>query len=94
MGWGDDPRSKYYNKLIKFPFNFKAEKLFIKKNIYDVILVLNYNSDPVIKYKGSAIFVHIASKNYLSTKGCIAISKKDIIKLLSLISKKSKITIC
>ena len=43
MGWCDDPRSKDYNKLIKIPFKHNCEKLYIKENIYDIILVLNYN---------------------------------------------------
>ena len=34
MGWCDDPDSKHYNKLIKFPFKFSAEKLFLKKKIF------------------------------------------------------------
>jgi len=42
MGWCDDPSSIYYNKLIKFPFKKSAEKLFLKKNIYDLILVINF----------------------------------------------------
>ena len=41
MGWCDDPGSKHYNKLIKYPFDKSAEKLFLK-NIYDLILVINY----------------------------------------------------
>ena len=28
MGWCDDPKSKHYNKLITFPFKYRAEKLF------------------------------------------------------------------
>ena len=66
-----------YNKLIKFPFKYSAEKLYITNNIYDIILVLNFNINPIIKNKGSAIFIHIAKKNYKSTEGCIAVSKKD-----------------
>ena len=62
MGWCDDPDSKHYNKLIKFPFKFSAEKLFLKKNIYDIILIINFNLKPVIKNKGSAIFLHISKK--------------------------------
>ncbi len=93
MGWCDDYRSKFYNRMIKFPFKFRAEKFYRRKGLYDIILVLNYNYKPVIKNKGSAIFIHIASNKYSPTKGCIAISKKNMITLLSLISKKSKITI-
>ena len=43
MGWCDDPKSKNYNKLIKFPFSYSAEKLYLQKNIYDLILVLDFN---------------------------------------------------
>ena len=93
MGWCDDFSSKQYNKIIKFPFDFSAEKLWLKKNIYDVIIVINYNTKPIIKKMGSAIFLHIAKKNYKSTKGCIAISKRDIILLASKISDKTKIII-
>jgi L,D-peptidoglycan transpeptidase YkuD (ErfK/YbiS/YcfS/YnhG family) len=93
MGWCDDPNSRYYNKLIRFPFKYRAEKLYIKENIYDAILVINYNTKPIIKGKGSAIFLHIAKKNYKPTKGCIAVSKKDIKFLISYIGKKTKIFI-
>ena len=53
MGWCDDPKSKQYNKLIKLPFKGSFEKLYRKDNTYDIILVLNYNLNPVRKGKGS-----------------------------------------
>ena len=93
MGWCDDSNSKHYNKLIKFPFNFRAERLWLNKNIYDVIIVINFNMKPIIKKKGSAIFLHIAKKNYMPTKGCIAISKKNMKLLISKIDIKTKLKI-
>ena len=93
MGWCDDPRSKDYNKLIKFPFKYSAEKLYRKDNIYDIILVLNYNSNPIIRNKGSAIFIHVASKNYGFTKGCVAVGKKDLKEIIKTINKKTTINI-
>jgi L,D-peptidoglycan transpeptidase YkuD (ErfK/YbiS/YcfS/YnhG family) len=93
MGWCDDSNSKHYNKLIKFPFNFRAEKLWLNKNIYDVIIVINFNMKPIIKKRGSAIFLHIAKKNYMSTRGCIAISKKNMKLLISKIDIKTKLKI-
>ena len=93
MGWCDDVRSKYYNKIINFPFNLSAEKLWLKEKIYDVVVVINYNLKPVIKEKGSAIFLHIAKKNYQSTNGCIAIKKKDMLLLINKINNKTKIII-
>jgi L,D-peptidoglycan transpeptidase YkuD (ErfK/YbiS/YcfS/YnhG family) len=93
MGWCDDARSKEYNKLIKLPSKYRHEKLFRKDNIYDLVMVLNYNTSPIIKNKGSAIFIHIAKKNYKKTLGCIALKKTDLIKLLKKINKKTKIII-
>ena len=93
IGWCDESSSRQYNKMIKFPFRLSAEKLWLKDNIYDVIIVINYNLKPIIKKKGSAIFLHIAKRNYKPTKGCVAIAKKDMILLISKINKKTKIII-
>lgn len=93
MGWCNDPKSKKYNKLIRFPYKYSAEKLYRADNIYDLILVLNYNNNPVIKNKGSAIFIHVAKKNYKSTEGCVAVSKKDLKKIVNKIEKKTIINI-
>ncbi len=78
MGWCDDPKSKKYNQLIKLPSKYRYEKLFRKDNIYDLILVLNYNMNPIIKNKGSAIFIHIAKKNYKKTAGLYCFKKSLI----------------
>ena len=93
MGWCNDSRSKKYNKEINFPFKYGAEKLYRKNMIYDLFINIEYNSRPVIKKKGSAIFLHIANKKYEPTKGCIAISKKDFLIILPMIDKKTKILI-
>ena len=87
LGWCDDPLSKNYNKLIKLPSKFGHEKLYRKDKLYDLILILNYNFKPIIKNKGSAIFIHIANKNYKKTMGCIGLKKKDLIFILKDIKK-------
>ena len=94
MGWCDDPNSKYYNKLINIKKNSEIsyEKLFRKDNKYDLFILIKYNYNEIIKNRGSAIFLHL-TKNYSSTKGCIAIKKKDFFILSKLISKKTKIKI-
>ncbi len=93
IGWCDDPRSRNYNKIVKLPTNYKYEKLYRKENIYDVIIVLDYNMNPIIKNKGSAIFIHITKKNYKKTEGCIAIRKGEIKKLVKALEKNTKIKI-
>jgi len=94
MGWCDDPNTKLYNKLIKIKKNLKIkyEKLYRKDNKYDFLILIKYNFKKTIKFKGSAIFLHL-TKNYLPTKGCIALCKKDFLILAKLINKKTKIKI-
>jgi L,D-peptidoglycan transpeptidase YkuD (ErfK/YbiS/YcfS/YnhG family) len=93
MGWCDDSKSLAYNRQIKLPSKFGHEKLYRKDNIYNLIAVLNYNMNPTVKKKGSAIFIHIAKKNYEPTAGCIALKRGDLIKLLKKIKKNTKIKI-
>ena len=93
MGWCDDPNSNKYNKLVNFPFSGGAEKLYLKSSNYNLILIIKYNRNPVVKNKGSAIFLHLTNKKYRPTLGCIAIKKKDFLKILPLINKKTKICI-
>jgi L,D-peptidoglycan transpeptidase YkuD (ErfK/YbiS/YcfS/YnhG family) len=93
MGWCDDPNSKDYNQLINLPTKYTYEKLFRKDNVYDLLIVLNYNILPTIKNRGSAIFIHVARKNYKKTSGCIALKKNHLTKLIKAIKKGTKVII-
>ena len=93
MGWCDDPYNKNYNKEIVLNKKNKGEILFRKDNAYDVLIVIEYNTNKTKPFKGSAIFIHL-TKNYDPTKGCIALKKNDLLILLKIINKNSKIKIC
>jgi len=93
LGWCDDPKNIFYNKQIKLPNKFSHEKLYRNDNLYDLILVLNYNMNPIIKNKGSAIFIHVAKNNYQPTHGCIGLKKKDLLTILKKIKKHEKVKI-
>ena len=93
MGWCDDPTSGKYNKLIKLPSRYKYEALYKKENIYDILLVLNYNMSPTIKGKGSAIFIHVAKKNYKKTEGCIALKKTHLLKIIRELKRNTRVKI-
>ena len=92
MGWCNDPKNIKYNKEVNNNKIKNSEKLFRKDYKYDLFIVINYNSNPVIKNKGSAIFLHL-TKNYKPTAGCIAIKKNDFFKLIKTINNKTKIKI-
>ena len=93
MGWCNDSRSKKYNREIYFPFKYNAEKLYRRDRVYDIFINIKYNHSPIIKEKGSAIFLHLSNKKYKPTSGCVAILKKDFLKILPLINYSTKILI-
>ena len=92
MFWSDDPKSINYNKLIKLKEK-QCEVLFRKDEIYDIFIVINYNIDQIIPNKGSAIFLHIAKKDFTPTKGCIALEENDLKEIISNLKKKEKVYI-
>ena len=93
LGWCNDPRSSMYNREIYFPYKYSAEKLYRQDNIYDIFINIKYNQSPIVKRKGSAIFLHLIKKKYKPTEGCVAISKEDFFKILPHINNKTKILI-
>ena len=92
FGWCDDVKSKFYNKPIKTNINVRHEKLYRNDKKYDLLIPIEYNFKRPKKNKGSAIFLHLTS-NYKKTQGCVAIKEKDMLILLNLINKKTKIKI-
>ena len=92
MGWCDDPYDRKYNKEFNLFYNRKGEKLFRKDHKYDAFVQINYNMNPVIPNKGSAIFLHL-TKNYEPTAGCIAIQYNDFLTLVKYIKSTDKIKI-
>ena len=92
MGWCDDIRSKYYNKLINVKQKCRHEKLYRKDNKYDYLIVLDYNLKKLLKEK-EVQFFYILQKNYKPTAGCIAIKRFDFEILLKLINSNTLIKI-
>ena len=89
--WCDDVSSHFYNKCVKKKskqnLNFRFEELFRDDDVYDYFIELNYNRKPIIKGKGSAIFIHISFENLSPTNGCIALSKKNLKFLINNLQK-------
>jgi L,D-peptidoglycan transpeptidase YkuD (ErfK/YbiS/YcfS/YnhG family) len=92
FGWCDDVKSKFYNKPIKINNKIRHEKFYRNDKKYDLLIPIEYNSKKPKKNKGSAIFLHLTS-NYKKTQGCVAIKEKDMLILIKLINKKTKIRI-
>jgi L,D-peptidoglycan transpeptidase YkuD (ErfK/YbiS/YcfS/YnhG family) len=92
-GWCDAPVDPHYNMLVKRPYPVSSEELWRTDHIYDLIVVIGFNDDPVVRGKGSAIFLHIARPTYSATAGCVAIKESDLLELLPLLGPHDTITI-
>jgi L,D-peptidoglycan transpeptidase YkuD (ErfK/YbiS/YcfS/YnhG family) len=94
FAWCTDSNNKSYNSLINKPIGCKYEDLFRMDNLYDIIIVLDFNYISPIKYKGSAIFLHCSENETKFTEGCIAMRKKDLLKLIPRITLSCNLIIC
>ncbi len=82
-GWCDAPENHQYNKAVKLPYPASHERLWRSDAVYDLIIVLGFNDEPVISGRGSAIFLHLARETYTPTRGCIALNLTDMKTVLS-----------
>ncbi len=82
LGWCDAPGSPHYNKLVRLPFGASHERMWRDDPLYDLVLVLGHNDDPVVPGMGSAIFLHVARDGYTPTMGCVALQVDDMCRFL------------
>lgn len=90
--WIDDPNSSDYNRYIRGTTHAKSyERLLLKGNDYRYCMVIEYNTNPVIKGNGSAIFLHLSEYETInSSSGCVVLLQKDMEKLLKWMNPESK----
>ena len=93
--WVDDPNSKYYNKwasktALDADWN-SAEHLIQHPEEYKYVLTINYNTDPVIPGKGSAIFLHSSIGS--PTAGCISVPDEAMVFFLAFVDENTLIVI-
>ena len=77
-GWCDDPSHPDYNRAVRLPHPARHEHLWRDDPVYDVIGVLGWNDRPVVRGRGSAIFLHVARPDLAPTEGCIALPPRDL----------------
>jgi L,D-peptidoglycan transpeptidase YkuD (ErfK/YbiS/YcfS/YnhG family) len=82
-GWCDWSADKAYNRPVKLPYPARAEVMWREDHVYDLVVVLAYNDEPVRKDRGSAIFLHLARPDFAPTEGCVALARAHMDKLLS-----------
>jgi L,D-peptidoglycan transpeptidase YkuD (ErfK/YbiS/YcfS/YnhG family) len=97
-GWCDAVDDTAYNRFVLHPYAASAEHLWRDDGLYDVIVVLGHNDDPVIPGQGSAIFLHCCKFDeegaMRPTLGCVAVPKEALLELLQDATSESVIHIC
>ena len=92
-GWCDAPADRAYNRPVKLPYPASAEHLWRADHIYDLIVPLGYNDDPVLPGRGSAIFLHVARPDYSGTEGCVALALADLLRVLAEADARSRVIV-
>jgi L,D-peptidoglycan transpeptidase YkuD (ErfK/YbiS/YcfS/YnhG family) len=82
-GWCDDPASRDYNRFVHLPHDARHEELWRRDEVYDIVAVLGWNDTPVVKRRGSAIFLHVARPDLAPTEGCVALPLPGLTRLLA-----------
>lgn len=82
MLWCDEPRHPSYNRLVRAPFMPSHEEMQRADALYDICLVLDWNVTSRRRHAGSAIFFHLIRPGYEPTAGCIALARRDMLRIL------------
>ncbi len=82
-GWCDAPLDASYNRPVALPYPASAERMWREDDVYDLVVVLGHNDDPVVPGAGSAIFLHLARPDWSPTEGCVALARGDLEALLA-----------
>lgn len=81
-GWSDGAGDPAYNRPVRLPHAFSAERLWRDDHVYDVIVVLGHNDSPPVAPLGSAIFFHLSQPDRRPTEGCVAIEREPMLRWL------------
>lgn len=92
-GWCDAPRDRNYNRRVALPYPASAERMMRDDGLYDLVVDLSANRRPILKGRGSAIFLHVARPGFLPTEGCIALEKRALARLLPRIGPRTRIVV-
>jgi L,D-peptidoglycan transpeptidase YkuD (ErfK/YbiS/YcfS/YnhG family) len=92
-GWCDDPADAAYNQPVRLPYPARHEWMWIESHLYDLVVVIGHNDDPVVKGAGSAVFLHLARDDWGPTQGCIAFRQEDLLAIVAQVSANDAVDI-
>ncbi|CAO3355447.1 L,D-transpeptidase family protein [Azospirillum palustre] len=81
-GWCDAPEDPSYNRPVVRPYPASHEEMWRDDHVYDIVVVMGHNDDPVVPGMGSAVFLHLVRPDRTPTAGCVALAPEDMLRLL------------
>ena len=91
--WSDDPQDPSYNTPRPFDRRYSGEMLRRPDRLYDLIAVTDFNAQPVVPGRGSAIFLHVWRSPRFPTAGCAAFRERDLRWILDRWTTRSRVII-
>jgi L,D-peptidoglycan transpeptidase YkuD (ErfK/YbiS/YcfS/YnhG family) len=90
--WIDDVQADDYNRWVKRGATQATsfERMRRNDDLYKYGIVVEYNTNPVVKGYGSAIFFHLWRGKDIPTAGCIALSAEDLIRIMKWLDPVAK----
>jgi L,D-peptidoglycan transpeptidase YkuD (ErfK/YbiS/YcfS/YnhG family) len=92
-GWSDDWRDRRYNQPVCLPCPTSHETLWRTDHLYDLVIDIGWNRGPIVRGRGSAIFLHVARPGFAPTEGCVAVDRSRVGRLLERIGPNTRIEI-
>ncbi|BAT58215.1 L,D-transpeptidase catalytic domain [Variibacter gotjawalensis] len=91
--WCEDPKDRRYNQPIRLGPGAAGDRLTRDDHLYDIIIEIDHNTHPRVAGRGSAVFIHLARKDFSPTAGCVGLTGAELRRLLGRMSKRTRIEI-
>jgi L,D-peptidoglycan transpeptidase YkuD (ErfK/YbiS/YcfS/YnhG family) len=91
--WCEDVSSRHYNQPLRLSAKDGGDRLTRDDHLYDYIIEIDHNTKPRIAGRGSAVFLHLARKDFSPTAGCVSMTKGAMLRLLARLGPETKIVI-
>jgi len=91
--WCEDPADRRYNRPVRLADGAPGDRLWRRDDLYDLVVEIDHNTRPRVAHRGSAVFIHITRPGFRPTAGCVALTSRDLRKLLERLTTKVRIRI-
>jgi L,D-peptidoglycan transpeptidase YkuD (ErfK/YbiS/YcfS/YnhG family) len=91
--WCEDPSDRHYNQPVRLNSKQRGDRLWRDDHLYDFIVEIDHNTRPRIAGRGSAVFLHLARKDFSPTAGCVSMTRGAMLRLLKRLGPETRIVI-